>query len=103
MTEESKLYHTEKIVTYRFRCVKCGVYNSEDSAYNNEPCSSGQRGCPAGKSGRRQTVFKVQEVAQDCKVLKKFGGCTQVQYAKLTPSQQKTKKDSGMIIELVLA
>ncbi|AXH78465.1 MAG: putative regulatory protein [Circular genetic element sp.] len=99
MTEESKLYHIEKIVTYRYRCVKCGVYGSEDSYYDDEPCSS----CSGGKSHGKQTVFKVQEVAQDCKVLKKFGGCTQVQYIKLTPSEQKTKKDSGMIIELVLS
>ena len=98
MTEESKLYHIEKIVTYRYRCVKCGVYGSEESYYDDEPCSS----CSGGKSSKRQTVFKVQEVAQDCKVLKKFGGCTQVQYVKLTPSQQKTKRDSGVLVELVL-
>ena len=71
MTEESKLYHIEKIVTYR-RCVKKMM-----NAQNQD--------------------FKVQEV------LKKFGGCTQVQYVKLTPSQQKTKKDSGVLVELVLS
>jgi|TARA_R100000963_G_C4629079_1_gene94589 hypothetical protein len=96
MTEESKLYHIEKIVTYRYRCIKCGVYGSEESYYDDEPCST----CSGGKANGKQTYFKIPEKEQECKLSRRYGNCKQIQYIKLRPSQHDEYRKKGYEIEI---